>query len=169
MITVRPETMDDIPAIRDVNERAFEDRVEADLIDALRLRGAVTSSLVAVRGTSVVGHILFTPAEIVFEDFRLPAVALGPMAVVPDLQRTGIGTRLVEVGLESLRAEGHDIVIVLGHPEYYPRFGFVTARTRQIGCPYDAPDEAFMVLGLQPDTNWGKGGTARYQPEFDSA
>jgi putative acetyltransferase len=150
-----------------VNERAFGTPQEANLVDALRRGGAITLSLVATRGTTIVGHALFTPVEIVSAESRRRAVALGPMAVLPEHQREGIGTRLVDAGLAALREAGHGVLVVLGHPEYYPRFGFEPARDHGIECPYDAPPEAFMVLELEPGALRDLDGTVRYRPEFD--
>jgi putative acetyltransferase len=171
MISIREEEAGDEAAIRRVNELAFEGPAEADLVDALRTRGATTLSLVALSDGIVAGHILFTPVDIVPASGGRThrAVALGPMAVLPDRQRTGIGTLLVHRGIDMLRHERNDLVVVLGHPEYYPRFGFVPASARGIRCPYAAPDEAFMVLELRPGAGRGKEGTVRYQTEFDGA
>jgi putative acetyltransferase len=164
---VRDEQPHDATAIRAVNEQAFGQAGEADLVDALRARGAVTLSLVAVVEDEIIGHILFTPAPIVdAAGAATAAVALGPMAVHPAHQRRGIGSRLVEVGLERLRAAGHQLVVVLGHPTYYPRFGFVPASRLAIGCTWDVPDDVFMALELGAGAARGFSGTAHYQPEF---
>ena len=90
------------------------------------------------------------------------------MAVLPDHQRCGVGSRLVERGLQVLRGEGHQAVIVLGHPEYYPRFGFVPASRFGIRSTYDVPDNVFMALELQPGSLQNCAGTVHYQPEFDA-
>lgn len=166
MITVRHETSDDIPAVREVNTSAFGGRGEADLVDRLRDRGAVTLSLVAVRHEAVVGHALFSPADIIGADVQASAVALGPMAVSPGCQLQGIGSRLVHHALDELQADGHSLLVVLGHPQYYPRFGFVPAIRLGLRCEFDAPDEAFMALELRPGAWRGGSGTVRYQPEF---
>jgi putative acetyltransferase len=166
MVTVRHEMSDDFPAVREVNTSAFGGRGEADLIDRLRDRGAVTLSLVAVRDGTVVGHAFFTPVDVVGAEVRASAVALGPMAVSPECQLQGIGSRLVHHALDELQGAGHGLLVVLGHPQYYPRFGFVPAVRLGLRCEFDAPDEAFMVLELRPGAWPGGSGTVRYQPEF---
>jgi len=167
-IIVRPEIVDDVAAIHGVNEEAFGGAVEADLVDVLRKKGAVDLSLVAVNRNIIVGHILFSPAEIVSGRSSYPATALAPMAVLPAMQGKGIGSMLVRQGLRKLEELGHGLVIVLGHPAYYPRFGFVPASRFRISCPYEAPDEAFMALELRAGASPREGGKARFQSEFDA-
>ena len=167
VITVRREEVDDAPAVRKMNEQAFGGSAEANIVEALRSRGAVTLSLVAVHDSTVVGHILFSPVEIVCENSKRAALALGPMAVMPTFQRRGIGTRLLDHGLKLLREAGYSVLFVLGHPQYYRRFGFVPASRFGIRCQYDVPDDVFMVLELHRGAWGGEGGTVRYQPEFD--
>ncbi|MFC2059129.1 GNAT family N-acetyltransferase [Chloroflexota bacterium] len=166
MVTIRPELSEDAADIRRVNEEAFERAVEADLIEKLRARDKVTLSLVATSEEGVVGHILFSPVTIESAGQNHAALALGTMSVLPSHQNSGIGSQLVRAGLEECRRLGHEIVVVLGHAEYYPRFGFDKASAHGIGCEYDAPDEAFMVLELRDGALAGKGGTVKYQPEF---
>jgi len=167
MIEIRPEITADIPAIRLVNERAFEQRTEADLIDALRRAGAITLSLVAVENERVIGHILFSPVTIESAGSSFPAIGLGPMAVLPHHQRKGIGSQLVRAGLDKCRAAGHEIVIVLGHAEYYPRFGFRPSKPLGIQWEHDVPEEAFMVCELREGALAGLQGTVKYHPAFD--
>lgn len=166
MIKIRREQPQDIAAIWRVNEAAFSRPGEADLVDALRQRGAITLSLVAEQDGVIIGHILFSPVIITAEDGLVTAVGLGPLAVSPAHQRTGVGSRLVQTGLDILRQASHTLVIVLGHATYYPRFGFVPASQFGIRWENEAPDEAFMVLALQPGALDGISGIARYQPEF---
>lgn len=166
MITIRREMPEDIDAIRDVNERAFGGREEADIVDALRKRNAIILSLIADIDDSIVGHILFSPVTIESESASFPAVGLGPMSVLPKFQRKGIGSRLVVIGLDECRILGHEIIVVLGHADYYPRFGFVPARARGIECEFEAPDEAWMLLELREGALGGRRGTVKYQPEF---
>jgi len=169
MVTIRPELPEDTTDIRRVNEEAFERAVEANLIEKLRARDKVTLSLVATSEDRVVGHILFSPVTIESAGQSCTALGLGPMSVLPSYQNSGIGSQLVSAGLEECRRLGCEIVVVLGHAEYYPRFGFVKASTHGIGCEYDAPDEAFMVLELREGALAGRGGTVKYQPEFNDA
>ena len=163
MIEIRTETAADRAAVRRVNEAAFGQPEEADLVDRIRERAAGYLGLVATEAGEVVGHIAFSPVEI---DGH-PGVSvwgLAPMAVRPDRQRAGVGSRLVRAGLAACRAEGEEAVVALGHPAYYPRFGFASAAGRGIGNEYGAPPEAFMVLDLVPGALDGVAGTARYDP-----
>ncbi len=167
MLTIRRETPKDIDSIRYVNEQAFGQKEEAEIIDKLRKRDVVTLSLVAVQADQIVGHILFSPVSVESEDSSFEAITLAPMAVLPEYQRKGIGSQLVRVGLEECRRLGHEIVMVLGHPDYYPRFGFVPASTYGIKCKYDVPDEVFMALELRQGALSGRSGVVKYQPEFN--
>lgn len=166
MAEVRRENPEDIDAIHDVEEQAFGRPDEANLVDALRRRGTVTLSLVAIEENRVAGHILFSPVTIESGHSRFEAVALGPMAVLPGYQNKGIGSQLARAGLEECRQLGHDVVIVLGHPNFYPRFGFVPARPLGIRWEFDVPEEVFMVAELRPGALAGRGGIVKYQPEF---
>ena len=167
MLTIRRETPKDIDSIRYVNEQAFGQKEEAEIIDKLRKRDVVTLSLVAVQADQIVGHILFSPVSVESEYSSFEAITLAPMAVLPEYQRKGIGSQLVRVGLEECRRLGHEIVVVLGHPDYYPRFGFVPASTYGIKCKYDVPDEVFMALELRQGALSGRSGVVKYQPEFN--
>jgi putative acetyltransferase len=164
---IRREEPHDQAAIRHVNEQAFGGTGEASAIDALRNRGVVTLSLVAMIDDHVVGHLFFTPATIETTDHTWPALGLAPLAVLPEYQRQGIGSALMRVGLAECAQLGHERVIVLGHPEYYPRFGFQRASLYGIRCEWEAPDEAFMVLELQRGALDGVAGLAKYQPEWN--
>ena len=165
-LTIRPEESADFAAIRQVNELAFGRPAEADIVDSLRQRGVVFLSLVAVQQSQLVGHILFSPVSVVSQAGTFEAVALGPMAVLPSHQRQGIGSQLVRRGLEECRQMGQPLVIVLGHPDFYPRFGFKTASPFGIRWEYDVPLEAFMLAELNPGALHGRSGVVFYQPEF---
>ena len=148
-----------------VNVAAFPTSAEADLVDALRDRAAPLVSLVAEEDGSVVGHLMCSPATLDgHPEVRL--MGLAPMAVVPARQARGIGAALVREAVARCRALGVDGLIVLGHPGYYPRFGFVPASRWGIRCEYDAPDEAFMAMELRPGALAERSGTARYHPCF---
>jgi putative acetyltransferase len=148
-----------------VNLAAFETSAEADLVDVLRQQAPPVISLVAEDGEAVVGHILFTPVTLLeHPDSRI--MGLAPMAVAPARQRQGIGSALVREGLDRCRQLGFDAVVVLGHPGYYPRFGFLPASRFEIACEYDVPDDVFMALELQEGGLRGKAGTIRYHPAF---
>jgi putative acetyltransferase len=164
---IRREEPRDADAVRIVNERAFGQPEEARIVDALR-GVADAISLVAVIDNDVVGHILFTPVSIDDAAAPLSATGLAPMAVLPEFQRRGIGSALVNAGLDSCRAAGYDLAVVLGHPDFYPRFGFVVAADHQLSCEYPAPREAFMVIELRPGAFRRARGLVRYRPEFAS-
>jgi len=166
VVVIRHEAPEDVAAVRRVEEQAFGRTNEADLVDALRRRCAFTLSLVAVKDNQIVGHIVFSPVTIESGDASFGAVALGPMAVLPTHQRKGIGSQLVRAGFEECRRAGHDMVIVLGHPNFYPRFGFSPSKRYGIRWEVDVPDEVFMVAELRPGALAGRGGTVKYQPEF---
>lgn len=131
MTSIRVEQPEDVAAVRRVNELAFERPEEADVVDRLRRASIPFLSLVAEDGGAIVGHVLLTPAIVDgggrHVGQRVAGMGLAPLAMVPERQRQGIGSLLVRRGLDLLRADGCPFVIVLGHPEYYPRFGFERA------------------------------------------
>ena len=161
---IRAERDADHLAIRAVNEAAFGGREEADLVEALRADGTVLLSLVAEVDGQVVGHVLFGRMSIETPSGDVPAVALAPMAVVPGHQRQGIGRQLIPAGLDQLRSRGEQIVIVVGHPAYYPRFGFSSETSGGLDGPF--PREAFMALELTPGALAGVRGLVRYPAAF---
>jgi putative acetyltransferase len=171
MTAVRKERPEDVPAIRQVNKRAFGQPVEADVVDKLRRTCEGFLSLVATNRGRVVGHILFSPATVERQDRTvLQGMGLAPMAVLPEYQRQGIGSLLVRGGLSMLRASACPFVIVLGHPEYYPRFGFERASRYGLRSQWEGvPDEAFMILVFDAPTLAGASGVVRYRSEFDAA
>jgi putative acetyltransferase len=168
MTTIRREKKKDSHAIRLVHEKAFGQSDEANIVKALQRRGAITVSLAAIQDNQVVGHILFSPVTIESKQARFNAAGLGPMAVLPRYQRRGIGSQLVQAGLEQCRTQGIDIVVVIGHPRFYPRFGFAPARSHGIVCEFEVPDDVFMVAELRQGALTGREGIARYQREFTS-
>jgi len=162
---IRPERQSDIPSIRAVNQSAFNTSAEADVVDALRERAQRLVSLVADADGTIVGHIMFSPVTLLAHpDLRI--MGLAPMAVVPARQRQGIGSALVHEGLERCRELGFAAVVVLGHAEYYPRFGFTPASRFSLRCEYDVPDEVFMAIELDARTLRGRSGTIRYHAAF---
>jgi putative acetyltransferase len=160
---VRYENPDDPAersAIRSVNEAAFDRPDEADLVDTLRAAGVVLVSLVAESERRVVGHILFSRIWIE----AVPAVALAPVAVLPEYQRQGIAGTLIHRGIASMRKRGECIILVLGYPEYYERFGFAAETARHIESPF--PPEAFMAMELSPEALAGIRGKVKYPAAF---
>ncbi len=164
-IIIRPESTADEDAIRHVNRLAFGQDEEARLVDALREGGFVRVSLVAERAGRVVGHILFSDLPIITEAGTVPALALAPMAVFPELQNQGIGSALVTRGLEACRQQGHRVVVVLGHSHFYPRFGFSSKLAAHLESPFSGSD-SFMALGLVPGVLDGIAGRVQYPPPF---
>jgi putative acetyltransferase len=169
MAVIRPERPEDADPIRRANELAFGQPAEANLVEKLRHASADALSLVADED-GVVGHILFTPVTIEAAGRRVIGMGLAPMAVLPDRQRQGIGAQLVNRGLEILRERGCPFVVVVGHPDYYPRFGFERASEHGLVSQWDGiPDAAFMLLVLNAGAMDGVSGVARYRDEFNEA
>jgi HAD superfamily hydrolase (TIGR01509 family) len=164
-LDIRQETAADIPGIRLVEQCAFRRTAEADLVDLCRMRGKISLSLVATCAGSVTGHILFTPVTLEPQRDTLRGLGLGPIAVLPERQRTGIGSRLMRAGLEFCRVQGYDFIVLLGDPGYYSRFGFTPARAFGLSSDYGDSDE-FQVLELRPGVLVGASGKVKYTPEF---
>jgi putative acetyltransferase len=165
-MTIREEGSSDIESIRGVNIAVFERCAEANLVDGLRHSAAPLISLVAEDEGNVVGHVLFSPVTVVGGMSGPNLMGLAPMAVVPGRQRQGIGSRLVQEGLERCRRANVGAVVVLGHAEYYPRFGFVPASRVSLRCEYDVPDDVFMVRELHDGALKDVTGVIRYHPLF---
>jgi len=166
MITSRPETAADHGAISALNIAAFGGPDEAGIVDRLRADGLVIASLVAEENGEIVGHILFSELPIEAGQRLIRGAALAPMAVAPACQRRGIGSRLVRSGLETCHAQGIEVVVVLGHPEYYPRFGFSAELAQHLLAPFSGP--AFMALELKKGILDGVEGIARYPDALES-
>jgi putative acetyltransferase len=165
--SIRPERPEDSSSIRHVNELAFGRPAEADLVENLRHACVDALSLVADDGT-VVGHILFTPVAVEGTRSHVIGMGLAPIAVLPDRQRQGIGSRLVRQGLDILRERRCPFVVVVGHPEYYPRFGFEPASKFGLVSQWEGvPDAAFMAVVLDREAMVGASGVARYRDEFN--
>lgn len=171
MVHIRKEKAEDIEAIRGVVERAFDGTDEVILVDRLREAGKATISLVATEDSRVIGHILFSPVTLestgdAISDTPLAAIGLAPLAVLPEFQNHGVGSFLTNAGLEECRKAGYQCVVVLGHPHYYPRFGFVPSVRYHIKSEFDVSDETFMVLELTENALDNRAGIVKYQPEF---
>ena len=171
-ITIRPEAPGDEAAIRAVTTQAFEQEAEGKIVDALRAAKLIPvgGSLVALDGNAVVGHLLLSWVVLRAED-ETPdghsALALGPMAVAPERQHQGIGSKLVQASIDVARNAEARVVIVLGHPEFYPRFGFTPARPQGIECPFPIESDApWMALRLD-DTDPAPSGTPDYPPAWE--
>jgi putative acetyltransferase len=169
MATIRKELPEDANAIRSVNTRAFGRTEEADIIDKLRRNCGDLLSFVAVREKETVGHILFSPAIVESEHETTRGMGLAPIAVQPEYQHHGIGSELIRAGIAELKSRQCPFIIVLGHPEYYPRFGFERASRHGIQSEWQVPDEAFMILILDESKMRDISGTAKYRPEFADA
>jgi putative acetyltransferase len=165
LIDVRPEAPGDAGAVHRVHAAAFPTDEEARLVARLRAAGRVRVALVAEVGGAVVGHILFTPVTVEGDASATDGAGLAPVAVLPQFQRRGVGSQLVRDGLDACRRAGHSFAVVLGHSDYYPRFGFVRAAPLGLGNEYGAGD-AFMAMELRPGGLPRKGGLVKYAPEF---
>ena len=166
IVEIRPESSEDRDAIRRVNQVAFGSDAEANLVDALRDGGFAVISLVAELEREIVGHIVFSPVSILTKARKMDAMSLAPMAVPPSHQRRGIGSRLVEEGLEVCRKRGQRIVVVLGHPDFYRRFGFSSKLATLLESPFGG-GEAWMALELVPGSLSGIEGSVEYSPPFN--
>ncbi len=160
------EHPDDIDAIRRINELAFGGSMEAKLVDALRSANAILLSLIAEVDGHIVGHILFSSVIIERGNTHDNAAGLGPVTVLPAAQRCGIGKALVQSGIETIRTAGHGAVVVLGHPSYYPRFGFKPASQFDLHWEVPGHDNAFFAMELRPGFLGVRPGNVRYRPEF---
>jgi putative acetyltransferase len=170
-IHIRREYMGDQRDVKAVNDLAFGQPQEGMMVEALRgnPRFVPELSLVAVDGGSVFGHVLLFPIDIITRGGRVASLSLAPLAVHPDLQGMGVGGRLVTEGMRAAEAEGFESIIVMGHPAYYPRFGFSPASRWGIEPPLEAPDEAFMALELIEGCLEGAAGVVEYPHEYDVA
>ena len=162
---IRTEEQGDWAAVHELNKSAFETPTEANLVDALREQAQPHVSLVAEANGVIVGHIMFSPVSLPGH-LGLRIMGLAPMAVAPEHQRKGIGSALVRAGLEECKQLGFGAVVVLGHPAYYPRFGFSSSARFGIGCEYDVPEEVFMVAELEAGFLDGASGKVKYHAAF---
>jgi putative acetyltransferase len=173
MICIREERPEDIEEVRILNERTFKQAFgqspEADMVDRLRQKCSRLLSLVATEDNAIVGHIFFSPVRIEGSQI-VEGMGLAPLAVIPELQRQGIGSQLVQTGIEVLKSQGSPFIIVLGHPEYHTRFGFQRASNNDIYSLWEGvPDQAFMILILDEKVMFSVSGVARFRNEFDEA
>lgn len=164
---IRQERPEDYSAVYSVNKLAFNQKDEAELVNKIRKgKNFIPKlSIVTEKDNKIVGHILISKISIIGKK-RYQLLALAPMAVLPEYQRQGIGSELVKSALITTKELGFDSVIVLGHPEYYPRFGFKKASLWNIKCPFEAPDESFMAIELKKGSLFEKSGIVQYPEEF---
>jgi len=170
MIEIRPEQPGDEEAIAEINRRAFGGEEEVGIIGAIRKSEFFIPelSLVAESDGRITGHIMFSTISLFREGGPQENIlSLAPMAVDPEEQNRGTGSALVRAGMEKARELGHRIVIVIGHPGYYPRFGFEQARRNGFEIAFEVPDEAFMVAGLQPEALLDAGGMVQFTAPFN--
>ena len=167
MTLIRDENEEDYADVHRVIEMAFGQPDEARLVAKLREVAHPNISLVAVADKRVVGHIFFSPVTIESDRNVFTAMGLAPLAVLPEYQNRGVGSLLVWEGLKECLMIGHNIIVVLGHPGYYPRFGFTTAKLKGIACEYDVEDDHFMVAELEPGALKGRQGLVKYHPAFN--
>ena len=165
MVEIRTERPDDFAGIREVHVGAFGGDAAANLVELLRNRQKAPISLVAALQHRVIGHIMFSPVSISGAPEGFRGIGLAPLAVLPEFQNRGIGSQLARAGLEACRKSHYDVVVVLGHTTYYPRFGFLRAKDHGLDNEYDAL-EAFMVIELKEGALRGVSGLVRYAAEF---
>ena len=166
-VPIRSETPKDHSAIRHVNQQAFGCDAEAELVDALRDGGLALVSLVAEFERQIVGHILFSPVRISGKNGTAESVPLAPMSVLPEFQRQKIGSKLLMVGVTACQAMGHRSVLVLGHPEFYAKFGFSARLAEPLENPFGG-GEAWMAMELVSDSLKGVEGRVEYPAPFNA-
>ncbi|MGL4908471.1 MAG: GNAT family N-acetyltransferase [Bacteroidales bacterium] len=170
-VIIRQEESKDIHKVFELHKLAFGQDAEARLVDAIRANPSLfvpELSIVATDEKRIIGHILLSKIKINDKEQTHESLALAPISVMPDLQKQGIGKRLIKKGLETAQSLGFTSVIVLGHEQYYPKFGFTPAKRWSIKAPFDVPSTAFMAIELQAEALKGISGTVIYPKEFES-
>ncbi|MFC1630013.1 GNAT family N-acetyltransferase [Patescibacteria group bacterium] len=171
MINIRSENPEDYNTIYEINKQAFNDEIEAKLINIIRHSSNFIPnlSLVALKDNKIVGHILFSQARIKNKETERPILILAPIAVLPEFQKQGIGSLLVKRGLEVSQSLNYDIVALIGYPEFFSFFGFVSAKSNglEVSLNTAIPDEAFMVYELKKDILSGVKGVVEFPSYFE--
>jgi predicted N-acetyltransferase YhbS len=170
-VIIRNEKKEDYNEIKRINDLAFGQENEGKMIEAFRKTKDYNNllSLIAETKGKIIGHILFYPIKIKNKKEEYTVLSLAPMAVHPEFQNKGIGSKLVKRGLEIAKELNFGIVIVVGHPKYYPRFGFTPAKNWDITLPFDVPDDVFLALELNENALKYCSGTVEYPKEFFDA
>ena len=168
-VCIRPETQSDQEAIREVNEQAFGRPLEANVVEKVRQSANFVPelSLVAEYDGQIIGHILFSELTIEGEKQAWTVLALGPIAVRPEFQKQGVGGQMIRAGFGGAIVLGYGVVLLIGHPTYYPRFGFVPESQFGLKCAIPVPDDVFMAYLLRPNGLDGIQGTVVFPPAFD--
>ena len=169
MTQIRVTNPGDEDAIVRVHREAFGRADEAELARRLHARGDTCISLAALAGDEIIGHVFMSPVSVDGRSFTRTPMGLGPVGVLPDHQRGGAGIALCRAGIDACRARGAPFLVVLGHPAYYPRFGFVPAMRFELSFGEMPPRDAFMAMELVPGALTGVKGPVRYGPEFGAA
>ncbi|CEH30793.1 GCN5 family acetyltransferase [Aneurinibacillus migulanus] len=173
-ILIRQELTEEYNTTEEVIKKAFlneeySDKKEHLLVNRIRKSDAFIPelSLVAIdQDDEIVGHILLSKITIVDDDKAVDSLALAPVAVVPEHQKKGIGSQLIHTALKKAKEVGHHSVIVLGHKDYYPKFGFKQASLWNIQAPFEVPDEVFMALELTENSLESVQGVVYYSKAF---
>lgn len=168
-IIIEAETEGDYEQITSLHTVAFNGDGEARLVEKLRKTPIFIPelSLVAKYRNMIIGHILFYPIKINTHRKKCNSLALAPISVIPSFQNRKVGSRLIKEGLEKAKKLGFKSVIVVGHSEYYPRFGFERASKYGISAPFDVPDTALLAIELQKDGLKNCDGTIEYPSEYN--
>ncbi len=165
MIIISAEEFHDAQKIREIHLQAFAQPEQAEVVDLVRQAGKAIISLIAIQDNEIVGHILFSPVTLIPDPVNVNGLGLAPLAVLPSMQKNGIGSKLIQAGLSLGRQKKFDYVVVLGDPAYYTRFGFHPASCFGLQNEYGI-DERFMVIELIPNSLAGIHGLVKYSPEF---
>jgi putative acetyltransferase len=170
IVKIRVEKKSDFNAIKYVNDKAFNQPQEGNVIEKIRNTDSRILSLVAELDNKIIGHIFFSPVEIEGHPEIKNGMGLAPLAVLPEYQKQGIGKMLIKEGISKLKKQSVPFIIVLGHEHYYPKFGFETAAKYGLKSQWiGVPDEAFMVMILNKDKMKNVHGVAKYREEWNEA